>query len=110
MASYLFEMFGISLLLTLLLELPAAWLVGLRGTKSVLLAVLVNVLTNPAAVLACWLGAPQILVEFFVVATEAAVYWQFSKAEQWKIPRPVLLAVLCNGISWVIGSWIGGFI
>ena len=43
--------FAVSLGLTLLLELPVAWLWGLRSRHDWMTTVLVNVLTNPAAVL-----------------------------------------------------------
>ena len=103
---YLLKVFGISLVLTLALELPLAYLMGLRGRKYVLLAVLVNILTNPAAVLLHHLGIPQIPVELAVVAVEAGVYDSFSKAEGWEIPHPVRLAVVCNLVSWLTGVLI----
>ena len=106
MAKYLLEMFAVSLLLTLLLELPAAWIIGMRKKENILLVFLVNVLTNPAAVLLHWLGAPEIPIEICVVAVEAAIYIWFSKDTRWKIPHPVVLSVLTNVLSWTIGSMI----
>lgn len=102
------EMFGVSLLLTLILEIPIAFCFGIRGRKGVLLVILVNILTNPAAVLLCRLGAPQIVVELGVVAVESAVYLWFSRDKSWKIPHPVWMAVVCNGISWLTGMLIQG--
>lgn len=99
---YLLEMFGISLLLTLVIELMIALLWGIRSKKQILLVVLVNVLTNPAAVLLCWLGIPQLPVELAVVLAEALIY----RDPAWKIPHPVLLAVVCNVISWGTGILI----
>ena len=99
---YLLKMFGISLLLTLVIELAAALLWGSRSKKQILLVILVNVLTNPAAVLLCWLGIPQLPVELAVVLTEALVY----KDPAWKIPRPVLFAIVCNTVSWGTGILI----
>ena len=64
-----------------------------------------------AAVLLCWLGLPQLPVELAVVVVEAAVYGYFARDEQWKLPNPWLLSILCNGISWGTGiliSRIGG--
>ena len=58
---------------------------------------------HPAAVLLCWYGMPQIVVEIGVVLTELAVYLWFSRDSRYLIPHPVLLAVLCNGISWTVG-------
>ena len=97
------EMFGVSLVLTLLLELPLGWVMGLRGRKYLLLMLLVNVLTNPAAVLLHYLGLPQLPVELGVAALEAFIYLQFSKAEGWRIVHPVRLAVWCNLVSWLAG-------
>ena len=99
---YLLKMFGISLLLTLVIELAIALTWGMRSRKQILLVILVNVLTNPAAVLLCWLGIPQLPVEIAVVLTEALVY----KDPAWKISHPVLLAMVCNVISWGTGILI----
>ena len=103
---YLLEMFGISLVLTWLLELPVGYCLGMRGGRNVLLQLLVNLLTNPAAVLLCYLGVPQLPVEVLVVVVEAAVYSWFSRDENWNIPRPVLIALTANGISWLTGALI----
>jgi len=103
---YLLEMFGISLLLTLILEIPLAWLMGIRGKRETVLMILVNILTNPAAVLLCWLGAAQLPVEMGVILAEGAVYYLFSREKGWKIPHPVLLSVVCNTVSWTTGMLI----
>lgn len=103
MSKILLEMFVVSLALTLVMELPIAWLMGLRSRRLMVLAALVNILTNPAAVLLHWLGVPQIPIEIAVVAVEAAVYLWFSKDEKWNIPRPIMLAVTANLISWIVG-------
>lgn len=91
-------LYGMSLGLTLLIELSFCWLWGLRSREQLELVFLVNLLTNPAAV---WLhtavGIPQIPVEVLVVITECYVYRQFKQ------PRPLLLSVLANGISWGLG-------
>ena len=106
MAKYILEMFGISLGLTLLIELPIGFAMGMREKKHILLMILVNVLTNPAAVLLCWLGVPQIPVEIGVFLVEASVYYWFSRDESWNIKHPVLLALLANLISWTSGILI----
>lgn len=112
MTGYLLEMFGVSLGMTLLIELPVGFVMGMRGWKYALLMGLVNVLTNPAAVFACWLGAPQLPVEIVVVAVEACVYYWFSKDNGWTIRHPVALSVAANAISWISGILIqmGGFL
>ncbi len=112
---YLLEMFGVSLLLTLVIEEIIAFLWGFRGKKYFFLVFLVNVVTNPAAVLSYWVnringwGNPmtvQIVIEVFVVLAEAWIYSTFSKEEKWNIPHPILLAVISNAVSWGIGLCI----
>ena len=113
MRSYLLEMFGISLALTLLLELPVGYCFGYRNRKLLFLVCLVNVLTNPAAVLLHWLGFPQIPIEIAVVFLEAIIYLWFSRDEKWTIPYPVLFPVVANCSSWSVGlliQWIGGYL
>lgn len=111
---YLLEMFAVSLALTIAVELAVALLCfALRGKKAILLVILVNVLTNPPAVLLCWLGRMylqeaaylpvQLVVEIAVVAVEALVYDSFSKKEQWQIGHPVMLSVIANLCAWLSG-------
>lgn len=134
MGQYLAEMFGFSLLLTMAVELAMAflfrrlWVGGkavesaMTGTRVALfvhpgrvlaLVMLVNLLTNPAAVLLCWLGKvylPQVLewpvqlaVEAGVIAVEAYVYRCFAGKSGWRIGRPVAFAVTANLCSWLLG-------
>ena len=90
------EVFAMSLGLTLLFELPIAYLWGLR--KRALLTVLAaNLMTNPLAVALHLTGIPQIPIEIGVVLAEGAAYsLHFEK-------RPWLLALVSNAISWGIG-------
>lgn len=90
------EVFVLSLGLTLLFELPIAYLWGLR--KRALLTVLAaNLMTNPLAVALHLMGIPQIPIEIGVVLAEGAAYsLHFEK-------RPWLLALVSNAISWGIG-------
>ena len=100
---FLLEMFGVSLGLTWLIELPVGFVLGMRGGRNILLMLLVNLLTNPAAVLLCFLGIPQLPVEIAVVIVEVLIYYWFSRDENWKIPHPVGLGIGANVISWVSG-------
>lgn len=102
----LLKMFGISLVLTLVIELAVVRCFGLRTERQVLLVVLVNILTNPAAVLLNWLGVPQIPIEIGVVLTEYYVYQSFSKSSNWNISHPLALSIAANGISWGLGLLI----
>ena len=90
-------MFAMSLGLTLLLEYPVAWLLGLRGRRTGILFVLVNVLTNPAAVLLHLFGVSQIPIELAVVLVEWFVYRQFG------VKKPLLLSLSANVLSWGTG-------
>ena len=90
------EIFAMSLGLTLLIELPIAYLWGLR--KGQLLTVMIaNVMTNPLAVALHLTGLPQLPIEMGVVLAEGFAYsLHFDK-------RPWLLAFLSNGVSWGLG-------
>mgnify|MGYP003309174873 CR=1 FL=1 len=91
-------MYGISFGLTLLIELPVCYLLGLRSREELEVVFLVNLLTNPAAVwLHSTLGLPQIIIEVLVVIIECYVYRQFRQ------PHPLRLSLLANGISWGLG-------
>lgn len=116
MEVYLIRMFAISLVLTVLVEIVVALLFGWRKRHMLLLVILVNLLTNPPAVLICWLGriylpplfsAPiQLLVELLVILAEAFIYCRFAKSPGWQSDRPlrsVRLAILSNMCSWLFG-------
>ena len=90
------EIFAISLGLTLLIELPIAYLWGLRR-RALLTVLAANLMTNPMAVALHLMGIPQIPIEIGVVLAEGAAYsLHFEK-------RPWLLAIFSNAISWGIG-------
>lgn len=111
MGVYLLKMFSISLLFTLLIECLFAFVWGLRRKKDFLLVTLVNIVTNPTAVLSYWLygmyygrslPVVQVGIEIVVVIAEALIYRSFAKEESFGLKRPVLFAVLANGLSWGI--------
>lgn len=90
------EIFTMSLGLTLLFELPIAYLWGLRR-RALLTVLAANLMTNPLAVALHLIGIPQIPIEIGVVLAEGAAYsLHFEK-------RPWLLAFLSNGVSWGLG-------
>lgn len=87
-----------------------------RAARILLLSVLVNVLTNPAAVFICWLGRIylpmwpkwplELAVEALVVAAEGYVYFSFRKKPLWRTEHPLLLSAWANGCSWLLGIWL----
>ncbi len=95
--------FLLPLALTLMLELPVAFLWGLRG-KNILLCILVNILTNPLANLIhlffpfAWVT---LAIECAVVGGEGLCY----KACGDEIKRPVLLSFAANALSFLVG-WL----
>lgn len=99
MTRYWLITFGVSLGLTLLIELGFALLCRKRG-RALLLAALVNILTNPLAVLAVrvW-GAPLWLAEGLVVLTEGFIY---GKSRE-DFPRPYLFSLCANALSFGLG-------
>lgn len=90
------ESFALSLGLTLLFEVPIAYLWGLR--KGQLVTVFAaNLMTNPLAVALHLTGIPQVPIELGVVLAEGFAYsLHFDK-------RPWLLALISNAVSWGIG-------
>ena len=114
MLIYLLKMFGISLAMTLMLELLTAKVIRVElSKKNVFLICLVNLLTNPPAVLLVWLGRQyllggldilfEVILEIIVVLVEAQVYRRFVQEENWKIKNPLLLALVTNVVSWGVG-------
>lgn len=97
--------FAVSLGLTLLLELPVAYYWGLRSRHDLTVAVLVNVLTNPAVVLLNGLlsatpwWAVQLLLEAAAIAVEGFCYRHCGE----NIRRPYLLSLCANCISYGAG-------
>ena len=94
--------FIISLFLTLVIELVVACLFRVKG-KDLLLIVLVNVLTNPAAVLlSAFAGNKrivQLVIEAVVILIEGWYYKKYSNA----IGRGYVFSLMANGISYGIG-------
>ena len=90
------ETFALSLGLTLLLELPIAYIWGLRR-RQLLTVFAANLMTNPLAVALHLTGIPQVPIELGVVLAEGFAYsLHFDK-------RPWLLALISNAVSWGIG-------
>ena len=93
------EIFAMSLGLTLAIELPIAYLWGLRG-RQLLTVLAANLMTNPLAVALHLSGVPQLPIELGVVIAEGFAYSRHFE----KSPR--LLALVSNALSWGIGGFI----
>ena len=97
--------FAVSLGLTLLLEVPVAYCWGLLSRHDLTVAVLVNVLTNPAVVLLNGLlsatpwWAVQLPLEAATIAVEGFCYRHCGE----NICRPYLLSLCANCISYGAG-------
>lgn len=124
MTGYILEMFGVSLILTLIIEMGVALLFKIRG-RDLCLVLLANVLTNPAAVLLAWLfrscgdtfggfGSifggvwPTILfyflLEMAVVITEGWIY----RRRMDSLRHPLAFSLIANGCSFLIGKILEG--
>lgn len=105
------KIFAGSLILTLIIELVVAVILGVRGKEELLLVILVNVLTNPAVVFlnlcgecfTWWNTLCQLPLEAIAIVAEAVIYTRFSKKPGWKITHPVLLSIIANVISYGVG-------
>ena len=105
---YLINNLLLSLVLTILIEVPLAALIGIRKKKDLRLVLLVNIVTNPVVVLSYntlvlvtlwnlwWIKA---VLEVLAVACEAWYYKRYGT----EIKHPIGLAVLLNVISFGIG-------
>lgn len=97
--------FCLSLLLTLLIEGVAAVCLHIRK-KDLLLMVLVNIVTNPAAVLLSMLfgdkKSVQLLLETVVILVEGWYYKKYGK----EIKHGYVLSLILNGTSYGLGLGI----
>ena len=133
MTAWLIKMFVCSLIVTIIIEAAVAYCLRIRTIKKLLLITLVNILTNPPAVLLHWLGSIylqalpdlylQLVIEIMVVVTEALIYQSFSNSSvckvtadsksternrhlqtsQWYIPHTFLFSLITNICSWTAG-------
>lgn len=102
---------GVSLALTLVLELGFALAWGLRGRRELCLAALVNCLTNPPVVLlyhtavGIW-GWPRLAVTAALECAAVLVEWRCYRACSEQLRRPFLFALLVNAFSYGTGCVI----
>lgn len=98
--------FSVSLILTLLLELPVSYLFRVRG-RDLLLVFLVNVLTNPVAVLVSTAAGDGLFVQFGIETVVIAVEGWYYRSYGSEIRHPYLCAVVCNLFSYIVGVAAG---
>lgn len=91
----------VSLVLTLMLELGFALILGVRGRRNLALVALVNVLTNLPVVLLCSLFPSPLLTiaaELSAVFIEGVIYRAGTDFR-----RPMLFSLSANAFSYLIG-------
>lgn len=101
------------LLLTIIIELVLALILGVRDKKDILNIILVNVITNPIVVMSQILLYLKfgykieiiglIILEILVVPVEGLIY---KKVLKYKKINPILLSLILNAASLVIGGFI----
>ncbi len=102
----------ISLVLTIVIECTAAFSMGIRYKKDLLLVCLVNLLTNPAVVLLYYLAASFLAIrhtfivvlplELLAIITEAYYYKKYGCI----IKHPIRFSLFLNVLSYGIGAVI----
>ncbi|MCR4617722.1 MAG: hypothetical protein K5669_06000 [Lachnospiraceae bacterium] len=106
MIEFYLKMFGISLALTLLIELGASLLFKIRG-KSLFIVALVNLLTNPAVVYIIHIfnmDFPlQLIPEICVIALEGLIYFLFNRREGFSFKKPFMYSLVFNTVSYGLG-------
>ncbi len=99
----------VSLVLTLMIELPVLYILGVRCRRDIRTAVYANVLTNPPVVFAAnllllfvpvWAWALSGVLEGLVVLVEGFVFYKNLKFNQ---VNPWALALVANLISFETG-------
>lgn len=110
MGSKLILSMVISLLLTIVLELSAAAVFGLRG-RNLLLTMIVNLLTNPIVTASFYIlsGLTQFsepLIKLFLEISAVMAEWLIYRKFGENIKRPLLLSVGLNVFSFFSGMLI----
>lgn len=101
------------LLLTVIIELIIALILGIRDKKDIINVILVNVITNPIVVMSQTLLYIKFgyniemigiaILEVLVVLVEGLIY---KKVLNYKKINPILLSLILNALSFLIGELI----
>jgi hypothetical protein len=111
MGFWILPTLGISLVLTIVLELIFAFIAGIRNKKDFMLVTLVNILTNPPVVLAYYLFTYYTMwnkvvviipLEILAILVEAYYYKSYGK----NFRHPLVFSLFANAISLCIGTMI----
>ena len=111
MGVWIFKTLVVSLFLTLVLELFFVWMVEKREKRNLLLAVLVNVLTNPFVVSMYYITLfytnwNRTMVVCVLEASAVLAEWICYKKCGEKIRYPFLLSAGANCFSYFLGAVI----
>lgn len=106
-----------ALSLTLVIEITAALLIGLRKPKDLLNVALVNILTNPIVVFSAFMSGfiygsriqliVTVILEIAVLIAEALIY---RKTLLTKCINPFVVSLILNGVSFFGGEIINRII
>ncbi len=100
---------GLSLLLTLVLEVSFVYLCRIRDKKDIILLIMVNILTNPLVVMSYYIAvhygnmnriAVVIVLELLAILTEGYYYRTYGRT----FKHPFVFAVGANLFSFCIGQ------
>lgn len=107
--------FAFCLFATIAIEVAFSLFVGIRGWRNLMIVGLVQVMTNPAVVLAMmfcrerlydWpVYAYELPLEAMVVFAEGCVYWKFLREGK----RPFSFSLMANYISYSMGFILSGY-
>jgi len=111
MGLYLLGIMSTSLVLTIILEVIGALILGIRNKRDLLLLCLVNLLTNPVVVLTYYIIKIYtywnlILILIVLESMAIIVEGKYFKKYGDKITAPYLFAVLVNVFSYGMGKII----
>lgn len=109
----LFKIMGVSLTLTIIIELVCALIMGVRNKKDIINVILVNILTNPLVVSISFFinlryglinkRIAMIFLELFAFLSEGFVY---NKCLEFKKYNGFILSLILNVVSYTLGIFI----
>ena len=117
MTAVLLKSMLLALVLTLMLELPAAAVLGVRGKTNFIIVILANTLTNPAVNCIHSFCRYALGFDFFQMAVITAFLEAAALVTEWlvykkntDIEKPFRLSLCCNAFSYLTGLGITAII